>query len=671
MGEKLKHGYIKLLVALCFSILFMGANIYGIDKIIGSSYLGLFVSFVLIYVTVSAIVLLRNRFTKICDIALGITIGAALFSSSYVRMDTISKLALLLTVSYACYKVIPFAVRKDYKKLIPTKPKRFILALLILYATFASTYNQIVTNTVPINFTFVTICYILLFCVFWFMLSLCLLLIFEKWQAKIKIATISPLRNTRAKLWVVVFIIITTCYSFWLIACFPVNTMWDGVFSWWQSTIIGRSPIVSEHPAMYALLIGFCRTFVNSPFLVVLLQTFVQAMLWASIAVFFFNKGLPRKYIYLMAFFVGLMPNNGINTATMLKDIVFAVAMLALMFILAEIISNSEKDLPLFKSFVLIAALFFTCFFRNEGFVAVIPTIAILIIFYFRKRVILASSVITLLLITFTQFIVFPALKVEPYVPGKYAAILHAVGSIFYYDGSMSNEAEKFFTQNVPKNEWKSDFRAYYWDSYVVPNVYTNSKDAKSVLEATVPQFQKAGLKAYEESVKALVSNPIIAARNFFDISETQWAVFQGADPTSYNVPYIFGIQSSLHNYFPVFIARSESNSLTNVAKTILVASEKITIVQILLWRGGIYIILFFILVYYAWIRGRPHIALIFIPLFFRFGFLLFFSVAQAYRYAYPAFLVFPFALLFVLIEIKQHQNNESDKRTPNLLLDH
>lgn len=643
---KLNKLYLKILYAILACILFsfvlVGTSTKIVIKINAYSFLFILLITIIIFVSL----LFRKKCPKIFDTLIGFLIGVSLVIADYTFGNLYFKILFVSLSMFMTVKVLPIIF--DRQKLINDITSSFanilLLILIVIYATFSSVYNQIVMASIPYNFNYHTLCYIVIFSLFWFLFSITFLCALD--YIKLKISKNSKINLFKSKdikcLWFTVFCIILIGYSFWLIASYPANINADAAHSWMMAE--GNMQLTNHHPVMFTWILKASIIFIKSPFVLILSQTIIQAVIWASAAVLLYRQGISKKYLYIMALFIVLMPNNGISTANLWKDMFFSLGMLLLTICLGQI--YLKPKLKFSQSFLLIGAMFLIGMFRHNGMIPVIITGIVLSVFILKKYYRLIP-VICILIVFGTKYTID---KFYPVSDNQLlASPVHAIGSVFYYDGNIDKDLEKLLTKKISKEQWIADFNPYIWDPYAV-----------NVVQAVSEMSKTDVVKIY---LKLFSDNPFIFIKQHLDMADIIYSVFISADPKSaiesnYHA-YVFGIinpDRTEYLQYETFQIDQKPTQLTSAAENILKVSIKSTLGNTLVWHVGIYIIMTLLLLYYSWLNKFNKLYLLLIPNISNFFIIMLTTPAQTYRYNYTVFLVFPFVLLFYLSIISKKE---------------
>lgn len=569
---------------------------------------------------------LRTAAASFYAAAIGVTVALLLVNSFYfVSWDFLSKIVVVFSFGYGFYRASNYQQNIGAKVLFPSKKSIVVYGLIVMYATLACMYNQIIISPHDIRLGIQGVCVLLFVFGSGFVLSFSVLANMSRLQAwmktRLKVHKAQPI----TKLWTLLFLIVAGVWSIWLIACFPANLSPDSVAQWKQ--VIGVDPLYNWHPVFHTALIWLFSLIYQSPAIPALAQLLVGAAIWATGAIFLYRSGVPRKLVIGVTILVALSPNNAVYSVTLWKDVSYAIALLALTICLARVVKHQELQI---KNMLLLGiAICFVAMVRHNGIApAIVVTLALFFVLKgWRKTV----PIIALSLMLITQTLVYNRIGVIPAPENlKLVPPLHGLGAVLYYDGELDDESIELLTKDVPKEVWDKQFHPYLADPYL----YTESPKVGDLLDTL---DTGTVLKLYS---KALVFNPGLIIHERLTDADINWAVFHPASEEAFNHRFGFGV------YPDNPYVSAQPNILTTFAEKGLNMTIQISILDTVLWRGGWIIILLFLMLYHMWIQKRIKYGLVLLPFFANF-FALFFGISsQDYRYVYSLYLCFPFLFL-------------------------
>ena len=557
----------------------------------------------------------------------GAIAGYMLMMSQYTNFDFISQGIFVVLFAIIAGKTVPIVVSGRWRKHAPTIQTQFVLFILISYATFASTYNQIVLASLPWRFTFGTFVHVLLFGIFWFLTAFAILSCLDYVSRKLGFVGENhdaSMINFFAK----IFGIIMFGFSVWIVAMYPANFSPDSVDQWGQAT--GQWPLNDWHPVIHTMLIRFSLFFYESPFSLVFIQTVAASIIYAAAFTYFRKHGLPEKVLYVFAVLIAIMPPNGFMMATFWKDVGFSIAMLGLAVIIGKIsMSNNKPSIQ--ESLLLVIAIFCVAGFRHDGIVPATVAAMLMSISCYKKawRLLPFAGVV---MVMFVRVLIYPVVNIAPTPPVLSNVIpIHAIASVFYRGGDLSEENWSVLTEHIPLEKWINDYNPFTPDPMAHPVTQPAIAFVVSEHNSTTTI-----IRAY---LDALIRNPMIIIRHHLSNSDIRWSVFQSQE--TFHIAFF----SSPTNHG--FIQNQDRVQSLYI---FMQATFYITFGNILLWRTGVIVILCGFLLYKMWLAGLFRYTLMALPLASSVVAGMIFNGSQDFRYVYPVFLTFPLILLYFTV---------------------
>jgi len=574
-------------------------------------------------------------------IVFGFVFGMLLTSSIYTRWDFYSQVLFIFLCAFLAGKFIPLFTSGKWREYAPTIQKQIVLTLIIIYATFASTYNQIVMATIPWQFTISSLGFIMLFAIFWTIVAFAVLHGLE-WATN-KRLFIEKTNFNAVLFWVKVFCIIMLGFSLWIIPMYPANLSPDSINQWNQAT--GVWPLNDWHPVIHTMLIRLSLVFYESPFSLILIQSLVTSAIYASTFVYLRKTCLSSKILYIFAILIALAPPNGFHMATFWKDVGFSVAMLGLAVILGKI-SLNEKKPTIQERLLLIFAIFCVVGFRHDGIVPATIGAVLAGCLYF-KRIWRFLPLVGIIAVVFLRSTVYPAIGIEP-TPAilSNSMPLHAIASVFYREGDIGERYREILTEHIPVDKWVEDYNPFTPNPLGFPTtqpaigfVVSEHVDSVTIVRAYIDVF---------------VRNPLQIIRHHLSNSDIRWAVFQSNDPQAFN--YVHFVNRNHDNF-----GFAQNHNQMPRLESILVATFRLTLGNILLWRTGVWVILSALLLYTMWLRGLFRYTVMALPLASSVMAGVIFNGSSDYRYTYSVFLCFPAILLFFLATRTNYRKSQGE----------
>jgi hypothetical protein len=447
--------------------------------------------------------------------------------------------------------------------------------------------------------------------------------------------------------WIFIFVIEMLIWCLYLIAFNPANMSPDSISQWKEA--LGIEPLSDWHPAFHTLIIRLIINIYPSPSLVAIVQMIFGAAVIASFLIFLIKYyGMSHKMAIFVAVLFSSTPNNGVNIVTLWKDIPYTISLLWLTLLLARLVTQKRSfAYSWLNLFFLSISLAFVYLFRHNGLVPFICSIVFLLIWVLMKKnyKLIFSIAGALIIVLCIKGIIYPTLKVIPNPPGvQYAAPVHGIASAVYYGGELSQETQSFMEGIMPKEEWKRLYNPYSADPYIFDNPYN----------FTTKISQYSASKIVYMYIDTLIKNPGIVLSDrlnglnlLWDFSQPQFA---------YNNKFSNGVFDN-----SLGLTRHK-NRLTSLFSKILDFSGENPLLNVIIWRGGVYLILLLITSYYCIIRKLHAFWVLVIPCVTNILSLIVSMAWQDYRYVYFEFYLTIFIFLFVIYSRKNDTHEASDE---------
>jgi hypothetical protein len=146
--------------------------------------------------------------------------------------------------------------------------------------------------------------------------------------------------------------------------------------------------------------------------------------------------------------------------------------------------------------------------------------------------------------------------------------------------------------------------------------------------------------------IDTFLKNPLVIIRDRMDCSDLIWDVTQSGN--AYNSRCMVGIFENTIGL------KSKQNILTKPVGNALELTSRIKIIDMFVWRVGIYNILLLLIAYFWWCKRKSINLVILIPIVGNTISLILAMGAQDYRYVYYTFVLFWFILFFTLTSIQK-----------------
>lgn len=484
------------------------------------------------------------------------------------------------------------------------------------------------------GFLEVTLQKIVLFGIVW-MWCLPFIIIFLYSLEKVNIATkaISSTRTQKIRLFSLVTAIQIVVGLLMLNIYYPGNMTSDSIDQWKQAQ--GLLPISDAHPAFHTIVISLLSKIYNSTAFIVSVQILFAALVVSSVLMYLHKQGLKLSYVVVISSVFWLIPNNAVYIVTLWKDIPYTISLLWLTFLLLKLVQK-QKVTPWYNIFALSIALGFVYLFRHNGIVPCILSLVAIVWYVFKSKRMYVLFVIplTIIFIILIKGPLYSAFQVEEASNGlEFIAPIHGIASVIAHNGTLSEETAAYMKGIMPFEEWKRLYDPYNANPYMFGNNY--SLTYKLSLSNT-----KDILLMYLDT---LVRNPITV---IYDRLTGIGLIWQTTQPlTGYNSRYVTTI---VNNDIGL---EAKGSMLTGVFNRILQATEQVTLVDSLIWRGGLPTIVMLLVLMFLLKKKYYAYLLALVPFIGNMISLVLSMSWQDYRYVYFEFFIIIFLLLALYLK--------------------
>lgn len=507
------------------------------------------------------------------------------------------------------------------------------LGLVSVYYSFALIGNELFMQGKRMNINYITFSLFIIFTVALYPSIYAAMLFFE-WLVK-KVRKLEP-EEDRKKIFLAG--VICGAITGLLLFCgaygfYPAAMGHDSVSHWTQA--LGYYPITGEHPIAFVILIRFLACIYNNPFVFVIFQIIFFSFVAGSFFSYLREKGIPLLFLVPFAAVLGVLPNNYTEVAYFSKNPLFSIINLWIIILLVKLFEHPEKcERILFRKKLLISfvALYLV---RHNNIPAFIAGAAALVYLTIK-----CYKVVKMHLIDITvSAVVLIALIIGPVYaavaqPGKgsYLSLSYmlnngisaALESALANNVDLPEETLEVMNRVLPLGMWEERFKPHNYDVFV----WTEPRPDYTVINGA------EYLKAYG---RLFISDPDIVIKSWLDLNESLWNISMAK--TSYNMRFTYGIPADM----PQELLPKEIQGLDEPYKTITTPyalgfanwTANIKILDILIWRSGIYIVLLLCFIVFLAVNRHFNWIWVILPTCMTIGTYVVFLGWQTYSYTY------------------------------------
>ena len=527
---------------------------------------------------------------------------AALFATNYAFLfftsdriqpthPTQGFLLLLTVASVWCFNRKSGCMEKYH-----TKGSRAAIGIIAVYASLASFAQRFfLDGNTRMHFSLPGLFYVLSG-ILWFIPVIRLMLFALEWLSA-RPRTL-PKPGSRKKALCVLLIALLLCQVFVLWAEWPGGFPLDAVYQYRQA--MGELPLSDDHPVLDTLLMRAVLTVFPHPAALTAVQLLLFSLVLCAFLMMGYDRGMPLPLLAFLGCFFELMPNQVLSWTNVLKDFPFTLALLWGTYLLLQLVLDTPRSRkwPFYACLTL--DIFLVSLLRHNGAAPAAAMIVLCIVLTVRRYEQVKLRALTAAVLAAVSFGVFKgpvmtALNVAPTVLSPYTTLFCAVGSCVNKDLPLSEEADAILEKALPLEDWRDYYARYYGHDY-----YYYQRPAGSVpytpTEVTTPEI----LRVYGE---ALCKYPDVILKDRIDGCDVLWDVVQPEDGyTAKSFCFIYSFDE-LGQYVNIEDYRDDSGNLLPYKQDFftkaylrLTGTPRNSVVDILLWRTGAYLIAFWVL---------------------------------------------------------------------------
>lgn len=515
------------------------------------------------------------------------------------------------------------------------KGSRAAIGIIAVYASLASFAQRFfLDGNTRMHFSLPGLFYVLSG-ILWFIPVIRLLLFVLEWLSA-RPRTL-PKPGSRKKALCVLLIALLLCQVFVLWVEWPGGLPADSVDQLHQA--LGDYGMSDSHPFLHTLLERVILTVIPHPGAITAVQLLLFSLVLCAFLMMGYDRGMPLPLLVFLGCFFELMPNQALSWTNVLKDFPFTFALLWGTYLLLQLALDTPRSRkwPFYACLAL--DIFLVSLLRHNGAAPAAAMIVLCIVLTVRRYEQVKLRALTAAVLAAVSFGVFKgpvmtALNVAPTVLSPYTTLFCAVGSCVNKDLPLSEEADAILEKALPLEDWRDYYARYYGHDY-----YYYQRPAGSVpytpTEVTTPEI----LRVYGE---ALCKYPDVILKDRIDGCDVLWDVVQPEDGyTAKSFCFIYSFDE-LGQYVNIEDYRDDSGNLLPYKQNFftkaylrLTGTPRNSVVDILLWRTGAYLIAFWVLLLFWRKNGMQRFRSAAVPFLGNLIISVLYVYHQSFRYVY------------------------------------
>lgn len=347
-------------------------------------------------------------------------------------------------------------------------------------------------------------------------------------------------KNYYLKMWLLLFLIMSTIWVIALVGFYPINVTSDGVDQVLQA--LGINVLSNDHPLIMALFIRLIFKFIKSTFVVGIIQILLFSSIFSSIFIYLLKKGINKYIIIIATVIFTILPNNYMYAVTLYKDVPYTIFLIFISFLIFRVLIEEKNFFSKWYNYLIFpVSIALCCFYRHNGPGPMLFTILFLSIYSFKLKSIKPTvvSILTACLILFVSGPIFSLF--HPYSANNGAKIStfnlliwRATGSILNSNQTISKSSNEIISRTADPQLLKKYFNKYNGDTY-------GWNDEMNKYKASLAEHKDvSNLDVASVYLNYLLTHPYQTIKERMDSTNILWSVSQPVD--GYNHRYADGI---------------------------------------------------------------------------------------------------------------------------------
>lgn len=392
------------------------------------------------------------------------------------------------------------------------------------------------------------------------------------------------------------------------------------------------------HPYLHSLLLRIFKDVFGNVIFFLYFRFIIYCLVINSILFYLNKKGLRLIIVYLIAILFTIFPINGVMIVTLVKDIDFSIALVALTFYIYLLIvdkkyfnSNRINYIYLLISIVLVAL------FRHNGiYISICVLCLLFIISYMRKSItIFIICILSVISIFIVNKPLYDYLEVED-APKNFdiATMLHGISYLIVNNKSIDSSSYKYITSEViPNKDILTSYDKYNIDLLL----HYNDLDIRNK-DINKSKIIKVYLKEFSKYPVYLIKDRLYGTDILWNVSEKD-----NVEVYKYSIKYDeFGT-----NYAKLLKAKQRFSPLYKIVNKILLFISDNELLNTIFFRFGIYFDLLIVMLVYLIHNDRKKICSL-IPVIANIITLFIAMHHQSYRYVWVLQIIVVLELLLI-----------------------
>ncbi len=438
--------------------------------------------------------------------------------------------------------------------------------------------------------------------------------------------------------WPAVFFIMLSAWTVWFLAFYPATMSPDSVDQYGQA--MGIAALHNAHPVFHTLLIRLGYFLTKSPGGFTALQITAMAGVFTYALHSMRRLGLSKNAVLAVAVIIALLPNNGIFSVTMWKDVPTALAILCATIAMINAVERGGR-----ASFIIFAlSIGVLPFFRHNAVISTIFCLAFCFIYGGCRKnrgFIFAGTAAAVILIAGN--IAVSALNI-PKMPLKNAynyQMLHGMAAVLNYGGELDSSANRMLTKNLDIATWRDSYVPAVILDYLFTPEYRKAMDAMPTSRLINSYF------------RTFLHHPWTVMYERLDQSGTLWKMYKPSSPLQ-PLPYAADIYKN-----QLDLAHTDSIMRNNLTAGLWNINND-GMLHTILFRSGIYVAILLLTGYFLVLNRRGYRLYSYLPMLGLTATIAAINAHPEFRYVYHIFVTWIFIVFYAVLPGNKNSRESS-----------
>lgn len=446
-----------------------------------------------------------------------------------------------------------------------------------------------------------------------------------------------PKPESRRKAACILLAALLFCQIFVLWVEWPGGYPLDAVYQYGQAT--GEYTLSDDHPVLHTLLLRVVLTVFPHPAALTAVQLFLFSLVLCAFLMLGYDRGVPLVRLLVFGCFFELLPNQVLSWTNVLKDFPFTFALLWGTYLLLQLALDTPRSRKWHFYAALALDIFLVSLLRHNGAAPAAAMVLLCTVLTVRRYAqvklrALAAAALAAVSFGICKGPVMTALNVAPVSLSPFTTLFCAIGSCVNKDLPLSAESEEILEKALPLEDWRDYYARYYGH-----DLYYWGRPAESTPYTPTEITNEELFRVYAEAFRKY---PDVILKDRIDGCDILWNVTQPEDGFNaksfcsvYNWDWLSQYIDEADYLDEDGVFHPYRQNFFTKAYLYTTGTARNSVLDILLWRTGAYLIAFWVLLLFWRKNGMQRFRWAAVPLVGNLIISVLYVYHQSFRYVY------------------------------------